>query len=236
MRREAKLAKKQEPYLYRYYNVKYLVPDTSDYSTNSLLRLQNVFIDALNENKLPRLVLIFIDRDLLNTFGNKNVDYGIRRSFSGVVDKITGAFYQLCNTKKIDMYNKRPGSISPSEPKLVWIRMIQRYDPEDLVCALTYKINTMFEEALLDKRHCYVLGVDGCLSKNSFDRNYGLRVNAVIDVWNEIDRQIELFDKQEIHLRPAVHPAVDEGAMGDNEYNDEESQPRKLPRPSANKY
>ena len=236
MRREAKLAKKEPPYLYRYYNVKYFVPDTSEYCTNALLRLQNVFIDALNNNRLPRLILIFIDRDLIDSFGNDYVDYEVRDSFGKIIDKLTSNLYQICNTKKLDMYNKRPGSISPSEPKLIWIRMIQHYNPQDMVCALTYKLNNLLEEALAEKRHHYVLGVDGCLSKNSFDRNFGLRVTAVIDVWNEIDHQIELFDKQQINLRPVVQAALDDGAHGDDASISDKSNFRKLPRANNKQY
>ena len=62
--------------------------------------------------------------------------------------------------------------------------------------------NAILEEVLEPIRHTYIMSTDVCLNANSFDRNGDLRVGAMIDLWNEIDKQMELFDKQQITLKP----------------------------------
>ena len=198
MRNEARLAAKGcESYMYHYYNVLPFYPDHGNLETNALQRLQNTFIRAVNDsNELPRMILVFIDRDLLNALGREFIDDNIERPYGRIIDNFTSFVYRTISTQKLDLYNKRPGSVSPSEPKVIWVKTIQRYNPRDVICTVTEKCNEVLEESLASKRHFYVMAVDSMLHHDFFDRNFGLRVGSVIELWNDVDKQVELFDKQ----------------------------------------
>ena len=86
--------------------------------------MQNVLVEALNEfDLLPRMMIFFIDRDLLVSIGKEFIDSeSIDKVYGKVIDKLTGFVFRMINTKKTDMYNKRPGSVSPSEPKVIWVK------------------------------------------------------------------------------------------------------------------
>ena len=204
MRRESKLAKLQEPYLYKYYNVKRYYADLNNYTGNALERIQNALIKAINDNQhLPRFLLVFPDRDLITSMGKEFIKFGVGDALGRIVDKLIANVDRIVNNRKTDLYFKRPGAISPGEPKFIWIKMIRRpNEASNSVQSVRTKFNSILEKAITGKRHNYILDFDGVLSNDSFDRNAELNPTGMIEAWLEIDRKIQMFDKQQLSLKP----------------------------------
>ena len=212
-------------YLYQYFNVRSYFLE-NECSTNALLRIQNAFIHAINKNKrLPRFIIIFTDDDLMKSMGKKYADYGMGRAIGKLIDKVTSFVDRVTSTKRTDMYYRKPGSICASEPKFVWVKMIERYNKDENVFqALRQKYNSLLEEAIAPRRHNYIVDVSKKVNKTAFDRNGELNVTGVINFWLELDKQIELFDKQQITLKPmgtttGMRNANPQSAKGSGDYH-----------------
>ena len=218
MVKEATLAKAEVPYMHRYYNVKRVHADNNEHSTNALLRIVNCFIQELNENApLPRMILVFPDKDVIQALGRENLDHGVGNALGKCIDKLLSIIDRSIETKKADMYFRRPGSIAPGEPKLIWIKMLRRYGfTKHPIFTLQEKFNEILEEALLGKKHTYIMDLDECVTSVSFDRNAELRPMGLIELWNEINDQVQKFDRQQITLKPKIIKEANKQARADN--------------------
>ena len=125
------------------------------------------------------------------------------RAIGKVLDWFTIFVDRVVSTKKVDMYNRRPGSISPGEPKFIWLKMINRFQGSSVLMQQRTCFTAMLEEAIASKCHVYIMDLGDVIKPTSFDRNSSFRATARIEIWAEINQQIELFDKQKLSLRPA---------------------------------
>ena len=225
MVKEATIAKAEIPYIHRYYNVKRFYADSGETSMNSLLRMQNSMVKATDENEhLPRFIIFFPDKDLIESLGRKNLDHGAGQAFGKLIDKLLSMVDRIGETLKADMYYRRPGSISPGEPKFIWVKMLQRYGfAKHPVYALTSKFNAILESSLVGKKHTYIVSLDEAITASSFDRNADLRPTGLIQLWNELDDQIHKFDRQQISLKPQLISSTTE-VTSDKEFRNDKSQ------------
>ena len=201
---EATIAKAELPYMHRYYNIKRFYAENFNYSVNAVKRIQNTFIEALEDNqRLPRLIIVFLDRDLIDSIGKANLDDGTEIALGKLIDKILSIIDRIAEARKADMYYRKPGSVSPGEPKFIWVKMLRRHGfNKHPVLTLQKNFNEILEDALADKRHNYIMDLDEAVTSDSFDRNADLRASGLIDLWNEIDTQVQKFNRQQISLKP----------------------------------
>ena len=87
------------PYLEEYYNVDTFFSMNADVKTNGLSRIFNATIDALNEEHLPRFLVIVIDKDILQDL--KNIEFGVVKSISTMVHWLTRQIDIAVHRKKI---------------------------------------------------------------------------------------------------------------------------------------
>ena len=209
IRNEARLAKTDEPYLYQYYNIHPYFPSNSIIINNNVLRLANSLVEALNKRQnLPRMLVFFPDKDLLSALGPKFLINRPERAIARLIDWITNFVNREISTRKVDMYAKKPSSVSPGEPKFLWIKMLNRFQNRDATNSYRLCFNSMLEEAISSRKHSYIIDPSHILKPAAFDRNGALRAGARIELWVEINQQIELFDKQKLSLKPAPRPST----------------------------
>ena len=127
---EAKMAKRDEPYVTRFYNVKSFHPDALANRKNFSLRYADTLNRAVNECiRLPRFVIIMMDADFLRELCNlchgyvepNQMEFDIKKTINWVVNLTT----RTINTLKTDMYYKKPGCATASEPKFIWTKILQ---------------------------------------------------------------------------------------------------------------
>ena len=102
--------------------------------------------------------------------------------------------------RKEDMYQLRPGTINPSEPKVIWIQMVHR-NPEVPNSQKKAAFNDILESAIRPKKHNYMINLDESVNKFSYGRYNDIDSATVIDIWANINHQIEEFDKQKRSLK-----------------------------------
>ena len=172
------------------------------YRINPLIYTINGFTDILNAQELlPRILLVVFNWDLvryLNYF-----EFGVSKDIGKLLKYVIREIEKCIQIRRDDIASKKAGGIIPTEPKVIYIKMIQRPYPSCLM-AVRNKFNAILEETLSRYHYCYIMGLDNALSPAFFNRDNQLTSDGEIAFWREVNKQIEQFDKQVISLKPKV--------------------------------
>ena len=219
MRRESRIAKKAHPYLYDQYNVSALTMATSQLS-NALEKTINCFIEGMNKHRLPRIIVMMLDGDLAINIDSHNKP-GVSNLIGKVVSWLTSSIEQLIEIKKEDLFQKRRGTLTSGEPKIIWIKATERPADSKDTRLLKQKFNDILEETLVSMRHQYITSVGENLKSPSLsDFSNNLTNDGKVKIWQELDQQIHQFDKQELLMKP--RPVISQA---------QSETKRKLPKP-----
>ena len=141
MKTEANIARRPGPYIFDYFHVSCFTPNPQSLVKDVLARFVNCLIKALNDaTKLPRIIIIIPDDDIL-CFINF-VTYGIKQVCRSAISYVSTQMTRALETKKEQLIRRKPGSIIASEPKLIWVNMMDKIDVDDEVLALRSKYNS----------------------------------------------------------------------------------------------
>ena len=196
-------------------------------------RLLNNLIEGLNKiQKNPRMIIVIPDRNILQSIVHE--EFGVSRIIGRVVSHLIHEMEKVIDIKKEMMEKLKPGSLSPAEPKIIWLKMIDRFNDSKLMKNME-KFNAILEETLSNKRQHYIADVSKALIYKNFDRNRDLNAEGRINYWVELDSQIKRFDRQEISLKP--NPVVSTAhAISKQKKKEKENNKRfKLPEPPKQK-
>ena len=109
--------------------------------------------------------------------------------------------------KKEYLYKIQPGSVISTEPKLVWIKMLQHMATYEKILTVHSKYNAMLECILAEKRDHYVIDINPILRDAAyFNRNNELNGEGRVLHWKEIDECIKMFDYRKLTLHPRKDP------------------------------
>ena len=177
------------PYIYDFYNVSFIM-------------------ETLNEEtSLPRFILVIPDWDILKYIDH--FTFGISLIAGKCLNWIINNMERAIEAKKEDLRRRKPGAVSPNEPKIVWVKMVGRFsDPNRAgipILAVHNKFNCALEELLANRRCHYILDAGAALADAScFTYNGQLTARRKGKFWEEVDCQIEKFDYQKITLLPTA--------------------------------
>ena len=204
MKNRAKISNRSVPFLFDYYNITCFTTNPLSVLTDTMTRIVNCVIKGLNESaRLPRFIIVIPDLDVVrhvNEFG-KGMTVVNRAAIKWIINQITRAV----TAKHEDLVKKRPGVvISVTEPKFVWVKMVQRPMQNSNWSNARSKFNKLLENALVDKHNHYILDVNQALSANpGFFSSYGkLSGSGKVKFWQELDLQLEEFNNRKRSLRP----------------------------------
>ena len=174
--------------------------------TDVMTRLVNCLVKALNDNnKLSRIILVISDINLLKHMDPDCICHGIKIISNEVCQRIVSQMARAVDTKKEILTSKVPGSVNHGEPKVIWVKMINRLHDagSDDFLAMRRKYNDMMEDTLVDFKHHYVLDISDKIDDPAwFLRDGTLNCVGKTKYWLTIDKAVEKFDKQIISLKP----------------------------------
>ena len=107
--------------------------------------------------------------------------------------------------KKDSLAHKKLGSVTPSESKIIWVKMLERIGGEyDKLLSVCYRFNAALEDQLADHKRHYILDI----GKNVADPNYlsahnQLNYDSMHRYWRELDRLIDLFEQDYDNFKPS---------------------------------
>ena len=230
LEREAKINKKEAPYVYEFYNITCLsVDETSSGIKSIMTRLVNAYIHGLNTTtQLPRFVLIIPDADILKYIGN--FEFGVSIMSGSAINWIANQIDRATECRKDDLIRCKPGAVCANEPKFVWVKMFNRTNGsgKDEMLKVRSKYNNALEEMLINKKGHFIIDITDKMSDTAYYtvRNE-LNSDGRIRFWKEVDNKIKDFDHHKISLKPIPVPekSIDKDAM---------QRRRKMPTPPPN--
>ena len=193
---------KRQPYMYDQYNVKIFSAYPLSLTKNTVGRFINVFIKALSDaKKIPSIVLLFPDWDILQ-FLDFYQD-GAHAMTSCILNWIVVSITRAIQSKKDSFSHRNPGSVSENEPKLMWIKMINRHGEFDRALMTQARFNRALEDVLVDKKQQHIMDVNQAVdSPNYFGPQNMLNGDGMTRYWYEVDKNVKLFDADPKLFRP----------------------------------
>ena len=200
LKTEAIIAKRQLPYIYKYYNVSCFTPNPRTLLKNTMARFINALIKALNDSlKMPRIILFVPEDDLLQFI--KTDEHNAREVIFKCLNWMAIQVDRAIEAKVDALRIRKPGSILTNEPKIIWVKMIKRLNKTSEVLTLRTKYNEALHDIVGNRTGHYIMDITRALAeRNCCDQFNQLNGLGKSRYWNQIDQQLELFDKQKITL------------------------------------
>ena len=201
MDREArKTPNAYRPYAFSYYNVRGIYFTNSAAYPSVFSRMINSLIHELNMcHIMPRLLLLIPDGDIVR-FLNYS-DYGISKMLAVVIDYLIQQVEKVIECKKTSIRQQKPGSVVALEPKIIWIRMLDK--PADANHhALMKKFNSILEETLAGRRNSFIMDGNAFINNSMYTHLGQLNTVGVLEFWRAIDQSIRDFDYDHTPFMP----------------------------------
>ena len=203
----ARVQRKRPPYLHEMYNVLGYY-QAAHSMLDGLSRIVNALVEGLNKRlRLPKFIIVILDMDILKLIkkpGNRNSNVDIFHYVKACLVWIIKQVSTLLQRKRIDLFDKKPGSLAKDPPKVVWVKMLRRPDDVNFneVIAMRSKFNKALEESLYESSYTdhFVLTINA--EPADFTPMGTLNGIGKIAYWKEIDACMRKFDRGEINLRP----------------------------------
>ena len=200
MKNEKKRTRSPQLYMYEMYNVQGIFPNNFHNIRSTMTRIVNSCVFGLNKyDKLPRFMLMIIDKDLID-FIDCSIS-GSTITLGMAIEWIIHEIEKFVDRKKNMMRELKPGSVTPGEPKFIWIRAISRPWNNKFTLARA-KFNDVLEEILASRRDSYILDASSYIDKANYTRLGDLTVVGREHFWRCVDDKLKKFDKQQISLKP----------------------------------
>ena len=109
------------PYLFEYYNI---IPfyERGLASDKSMIRIVNSLVEALCHNRLPRFLVVIIDKDLSNDLDVFDEDVVTIQHMA--INWLVCQIHMLVRRKRAELLEKKPGAIFTGDPVIIFTRMI----------------------------------------------------------------------------------------------------------------
>ena len=104
--------------------------------------------------------------------------------------------------KKEEMFSKRAGSLAPSEPKIIWVKVLHHSHYSEDQHKLAEKFNAILEETISSKKMNYIMDLEKSMRPSHFDFSSNFTGKGRIKFWTELDTQIKQFNQHELTLKP----------------------------------
>ena len=195
------------PYIHEFFNVKpcYYTGASSDMA---LMWVINALIKSVNgkDATLPKYLVVILDHNILQDLLHFNEEVNVT-----TIQMVTKWLVRQINTtvrrKRIDLLEKRPGSLSSFATKIIFVKMLRRigkYGDNTLASNLN-KLRPRFNDALNDavaKIDHYLLTINSCNAYEDYDKRGLLSIRGKNNFWLELDNLLQRFDCGKIKLLP----------------------------------
>ena len=111
--------------------------------------------------------------------------------------------FRAVEAKKQNLTDVKHGAVAPSEPKYVWVKMLDCPNGFDRLLAAKNIFNNTLESLLVTRKYHYIIDINHrMVQPRNFTLENKLNADGRNTLWNEIDSQLKNFDYQRITLKP----------------------------------
>ena len=195
-------------YLTDRFNVKLSTYHSS--SQPAISRILNATIEALNtEHRLPKMLIIIIDKDIINDLKDEDFDYGANKCLTLNINWLFKQIDIAVRRTRLQILEKRPGAVNGNDPKIIYVQMVIRVEHYKnnskmaKICGLRSKFNELLSEAA-GRFNAYILSIRSCTGPEYFDHLGNLSAKGKDAFWWELDELIEKFEANQVKLLPCT--------------------------------
>ena len=164
------------PYLTEYYNTKPFYKENSGGINHLFSRIVNTFMYALNKcEQLPHFIVIIPDCDLVKDVIEIKNPGELVRALEKVTHWMVKQIRNLRSQKRLQLMERKPGSVYSGDPKVIFMRMLRRpisindSSVKNKVCSWTSKFNYALNEVIAETE-LNIMTIVSCNSPDHFDR------------------------------------------------------------------
>ena len=191
-------------HIYNNYNMKCYSSNSLSKAKEAPVRLVNALIHALNDhdgkNKkgtaseeeipkfapfLPRFIIMIPDWDIIKHIGHYK--YGVTIIAEKVVNWIVKNIERSIEIRHEDLTRIKKGATVSTEPKIVWVTMIDRVGCCDKALAIHSKFNRILEDILVDYKNQYIADFSRSMNDSAYFHDNLLNRNGAMRYWSELD-------------------------------------------------
>ena len=201
----------EKPFVYQQFNVKCFTSRPACTTRSVPARLINILIKALNEAvKLPRFIIVVPDWDLVKFFNHST--FSIKKITREVLGWMMDSAMFAVEEKRNQLIKIKPGSVVSTEPKFIWVKMLQRMRAFNKTLTVRSKYNAVLEELLAEHSLHHVIDPNPILRDAAyFNKLNNLNSEGSILFWKEIDECIKMFESsRKLTLKPRKDPNKDD--------------------------
>ena len=181
---------------------------TASDAKHAVGRTINALITELNEKNqtLPKYLVVVMDKDILEDF-DKICENSINNDIAEIVNWFVHQIQMVIRRKRIDLLEKKPGSLTNLSTSIIFVRMIRHigsFQPNSRmqkICDLRLRFNDSLNDATA-KIQQHILTINSCSSYDHFDKRGMLSLFGKTNFWNEVDSLLQRFDMHKIKLLP----------------------------------
>ena len=253
---------KSKLYIYDNYNVKCFSSHPMSKVTEAPARLLNALIHGLNEQKdtflnnkdrcltnptvviLPRHIFVIPYWDIVKHIGHYK--YSVSIIAEKILHWLVSNMSQAIEARKDDLARVKARATVSSEPKFIWIAMVNSIDCYDKALSVCNKFNAILEDILADFKGHYIANISKQMVDTAFYTSTSLSGTGATRFWLELNKTLADFDAHDISLRPLkstdqpqhsykMPPPPPQGGGGTANFaNTRQGHHRDLTRPSRN--
>ena len=211
LKTKARDGKQEIPYMQDYYNIDKFTQGQLSSNKNVPARLVNSLVDALNTHstKMLRIILVVPDQDLLHFINYYK--FGISQIIGNCLNWVVCNMVKIIDAHKDILRHKKLGSLTASEPKIIWIKMPNCPNGQSNLLSVCGKFNNILEDVLAERKNHYIMDVNNEVAQTAYFTPFNhINDRGMETFWLSIDRMIETFDYNKDALKsmpskPALH-------------------------------
>ena len=195
-------------YVYDHYNIRCFAPNPLSKIKDVPVHLVNALIHGLNEKLdttgwmpfLPRFLIVVPDWDIVKYIGHYK--FGITVITEGLLHWIISNMVQAVDTHCNYLARVKKGATTYNEPKVIWIKMVDRVACVDKALAIRTKFNRILENVLSEYTCHYIIDINNKMRDSAYFDEKGPTEAGAKRFWIEVDEMLSLFDSHDISLKP----------------------------------
>ena len=115
---------------------------------------------------LLRFIIVIPDWDLVKHIGHYK--FGISLITGKILHWLISEMNKVVEIRCDDLIRSKEGSAVASEPKFVWVKMINRVGCHDRALSVRHKFNTILEDTLTEFKNHYIMDISRKMNEASF--------------------------------------------------------------------
>ena len=194
------------PYLLEYFNLKFLFKTEDLQNELAVLHTINALLDQLNSKdaRLPKYLIVIMDHNLIEDLDVSDED--IHKIIPQVVNWFVCQINTILRCKRIDLLEKKPGTVAGCLTKVIYVCMIRRIGRFNPKITAVHDLQAKYNDALnnsVAKVQEHMLTINTCNMYEHFNKGGALSESGKWLFFNKLDSLIQKFDLDKIKLQPA---------------------------------